>query len=149
MALTVSTRVSRYLLLCAAVGLAAVLWIFALRTYHELIEMRGIYLRDRASMLADRLETFGPEQLSQPLELPLRRLEPGVIAVRIYQEKRTGDPPAVDAILRGREPSRIEEVSVGGRHMFRAWMPFHSAQRLHVARIDLELTGANFLVAHA
>jgi signal transduction histidine kinase len=149
MVLTVSTRVSRYLLLCAAVGLAAVLWIFALRTYHELIEMRGIYLRDRASMLADRLETFAPEQLSQPLELPLRRLEPGVIAVRIYQEKRTGDGPAVDAILRGREPSRIEEVTVGGRHMFRAWMPFHSAQRLHVARIDLELTGANFLVAHA
>jgi two-component system sensor histidine kinase HydH len=33
--------------------------------------------------------------------------------------------------------------------MFRAWMPFHSAQHLHIARIDLELTGADFLVAHA
>src|SRR5690242_7071933 len=65
------TGASRYLLLSAAVGLAAVLLVFALWTYRELAEMQRIYLHDRASMIADQLETFPVEQLAQPLEIPL------------------------------------------------------------------------------
>ena len=64
-------RASRYLLLSAAVGLAVVLVVFALRTYHALAEMQQIYLRDRASMLADRLERLPVEELSFP---PLEKL---------------------------------------------------------------------------
>src|SRR5678815_4016677 len=127
----VTARASRFLLLSAAVALAAVLLIFALRTYQELAEMHMVYLRDRASMLADRLETFPPEQLTQPLEVTLRRHEPGVIAVRLYHERRRDDPPAVDAIRNGKEPSRAEEVISRGHRVFRAWMPFHSAETLY------------------
>src|SRR5262249_48175246 len=114
-----------------------------------LAEMHRIYLHDRASTVADQLETFPAEQLAQPLEIPLRRHEPGIIAVRLYQDKRSDDPAPVEAIREGRELSRTEQVTVNGRQVFRAWMPFHNAQRLHIARIDLELTGADFLLAHA
>src|SRR4051794_16483960 len=99
--MTVSTRVSRFSLLAAAVGLAAVLVIFALRTYRELAEMQLIYLHDRASMLADRMEILSTEQLAEPLEIPLRRIEPGVIAVRLYEQRRRDDPAAVEAIRQG------------------------------------------------
>jgi two-component system sensor histidine kinase HydH len=148
-AVTASNRASRFLLLAAAVGLAAVLLIFALWTYRELAEMQRIYLHDRASMLADQLETFPADQLSRPLLEPLRRHEPGVIAVRLFEKRQSDDPEAVEAIRSGRELSRTEEVNVDGRKVFRAWMPFHAAQRLHIARIDLALTGADFLLAHA
>jgi len=111
--------------------------------------MQRIYLHDRASMLADQLENISAEQLTHPLETLLRKHEPGVVAIRLYQDKDSDDPPAVTAIRDGRELSRTEEVKIDGRQVFRAWMPFHSAQRLHIARIDLAFTGADFLLAHA
>ena len=147
--MTRSARASRYLLLSAAVALAAVLLVFALRTYRELAEMQRIYLRDRASMVADRLETLSTMELRlPPIEL-LRRQEPDLAALLLFGLTSPGDPEAVQAIRSGRELSRVEEVVENGRKRFRAWMPFHSAQQLHVARIDLELTGADFLLAHA
>src|SRR5262245_1153068 len=128
--MTVSTRIPRFALFAAAVALAAVLVVFALRTYRELSEMQRIYLRDKASMLVDRLEIISPEQLGQPLEIPLRRLEPGIISIQLYRDSRTDDPPAVQAIRGGKEFSRTEEVTLNERKVFRAWMLFHSAQGL-------------------
>src|SRR5690349_12948082 len=125
-----SAHVSRYLLLSAAVSLAAVLLLFALRTYRELTEMQRIYLRDRCSMIADRLETFNPEQLAGPLVERLRHQEPGLSSIRLFQGKQSSDPPAVQAVRTGDELSRTEEVLENGRRLFRAWMPFHSAQQL-------------------
>jgi two-component system, NtrC family, sensor histidine kinase HydH len=147
--MTRSSRASRYLLLSAAVALAIVLLVFALRTYRELAEMQRIYLRDRASMVADRLETLSTVELGLPLMARLRRQEPDLAYLALFEGTAAGDPEAVKAIRSGRELSRIEEVVESGRRIFRAWMPFHSAQRWHVARIDLELTGADFLLAHA
>src|SRR5690242_7091445 len=103
-----SARVSRYLLLSAALGLAAVLLVFALRTYRELAEMQRIYLRDRASMVADRLETLSPEELALPLLGRLRRQEPGLAFLLLFAGRLDDDPPAVNAIRAGRELSRTE-----------------------------------------
>ena len=105
-----SARASRYLLLSAAVALAAVLLIFALRTYRELAEMQRVYLRDRASMVADRLETLPPEQLTEPWRVGYAARSPGIASLRLFQERQDGDPPAVEAIRAGRELSRTEEV---------------------------------------
>ena len=124
-----SVRASRYLLLSAAVALAIVLLIFALRTYRELAEMQRIYLRDRASMVADRLETLSTLELRLPLIELLRRHEPDLADLILFEGTSPGDPAAVQAIRSGRELSRIQEVLENGRRIFRAWMPFHSAQR--------------------
>jgi hypothetical protein len=68
-----------------------------------------IYLRDRPSRIADRLERVAPEQLPSAAVLDgLRR------------------SAALEAIWSGPEISGTEIIAVGGRRLFRAWMPFES-----------------------
>ena len=131
-------------MLSAAVALAITLLVFALRTYDELAEMQHVYLRDRASMLADRLERLPPEEFALPLLEKLRHQESALAGLRFYREGHPYDPAALQAIWSGRATSVTEEVTVGGQRLFRAWMPFHSRNALQIARIDLDPASADF-----
>src|SRR6476646_544077 len=145
-----STRVPGMALLAATIVLAVVLPVYSFRTSRALAEMQQIYLRDRASRIADRLERLPPEQLSEPWVLDaLRRQEPGLIGLRCFQEKEFDGSAALEAIWTGRELSRAELTTSGGRRIFRAWMPFESARGPRIARVDMDLTGADFLMRHA
>src|SRR5436189_2826676 len=86
--MTRSSRASRSALLLATIVLSIILPVYSLRTSRALAEMQQIYLRDRASRIADRLERVPPEQLaSAAVADGLRRQEPGLVAFRSYQEK--------------------------------------------------------------
>ena len=148
--MTRSSRASRTVLLLATIVLALVLPVYSFRTSRALAEMQQIYLRDRASRIADRLEQLPPEQLSkQPVLEGMRRQEPGLVSLRCYRNHEYDGSPALEAIWSGRELSRTEITSDGQRRVFRAWMPFESTAGPLVARIDLDLTGADFLMKHA
>src|SRR5262245_40372550 len=123
--MTRSSRASRTILLLATIVLAIILPIYSLRTSRALAEMQQIYLRDRASRIADRLERLAPDYTSNPFVLEgLRRLEPGLVAVRCYREGETDGSAALEALSRGRELFRTEVALIDNRRIFRAWMPF-------------------------
>ena len=148
--MTRSARLSRTALLLAILALAIVLPVYSFRTSRAMAEMQQIYLRDRASRIADRLERLAPDYLSNPWVLEgMRHQEPGLISLRSFEEGENDGSAALDAIWSGRELSRTELTTSGDRKIFRAWMPFESTQGLRIARIDLDLTGADFLMAHA
>ena len=145
-----SARASRFALLLATIALAIVLPVYSLRTSRALAEMQQIYMRDRASRVADRLERMSPKELNGDSLLErLRRQEPGLVAIRTYRNQENGGSPALDAIRRGLELSRTEIATVGDRRLFRAWMPFESEEGFRIARIDLDMTGSDFLMTHA
>jgi signal transduction histidine kinase len=141
---------TRYLLLPATLGLPLVLLFYALLTSRELNEMKAVYLRDRAATIAARLETLPPEELRGSLPERLANEEPALVDVEVFDTpSETGGNSALEAIWRGRELFRIEETTAGGQKVFRAYIPFHSESRLHVARIDLADAATDFLLAHA
>jgi signal transduction histidine kinase len=145
-----SARISRVVLLLATILLAIILPVFSLRTSRALAEMQQIYLRDRASRIADRLERLSPDHLTNPLMLDrMRHQEPGLIGLRSFRENEQDGSAAIEAMWSGRELYRTEITVIGGRRIFRAWMPFESAQGFRIARIDLDFTGADFLMTHA
>lgn len=143
-------RVTRYGLLAAALAMATVLLIFALGTYRELAEMQQVYLRDRAASLAGLLETLPAEQLAGPLVATLSREEPALVDLQVFRPDQPGEPsPELEPIWSGRELFRTEEITREGQRLFRALIPFHSEQRLNIARIELALTASDFLLSQA
>ena len=133
----------RALLPLAVAILPAVLLFSAVRTLHELDEQRAVYLRQRVSMLVSRLErTTDPELLAND--------EPYLVAVQLIARGGAGDSPELAPLWDGREFFRTEFVAGqgGAGRVFRAHVPFHSNGVLHIARIDLNVAAADFLVVH-
>ena len=137
--------VSRYVWVPAVLALPAVLLLTSILTFRELGEMRTVYLRNRVATIAGRLETLPVSDFDM-----LYSEEPALTDLEVF-ERGSGTPAnaALEALWSGRELFRTEVVSLGGRRVFRAWVPFHSEGLMRVARIDLEASAADFLLRHA
>lgn len=112
----------------------AILLFSSIRTFRELERQKEVYLRSRAAAIAARLETL-------PASAELDD-EPGLENLAVLDRTSA---PELEALWQGRELFRTE-TSEG---VFRAWIPFHRADGLHIARIDLARESADFLVEHA
>lgn len=143
-------RIWRYALALVVSVLPFALVFQALLTGRDLREMRTVYLRSRAAALAGRLENLpildsGPA----PFE-PLYDEESALLdAVVIAPDDPSAENARLGPIWRGRELFRTEYATVDGVAVFRAYVPFHSASGLRIARIDLDAAGADFLTAQA
>jgi two-component system sensor histidine kinase HydH len=137
--------VSRYVWVPAVFALPGVLLLTSILTFRELGEMRAVYLRNRVATIAGRLENLPLSDFDT-----LYAEEPALTDLEIF-ERGTGKPGngALEALWSGRELFRTEVVDLGGRRVFRAWVPFHSEGLMRVARIDLEASAADFLLRHA
>ncbi|MBI4909073.1 MAG: hypothetical protein HY820_35960 [Acidobacteria bacterium] len=125
------------MLLPLAVALMPVAWIVtSIRTWQAMGEQRVVYLRHRAAMIAGRLETVPDELMEQ---------EPGLAGLVFY----VNETPELSGLWNGQELFRTETVRTGERELFRAYVPFHRQEGLRIARIDLDASEADFLVAHA
>ena len=133
-------------LLTVAVGLPLVLVVHSVLATRELREMRLIFLRDRAGMIAARLETMPPERLGREEFDELFEAEPALVALHVIgaADSEAGSG-AVAAIRAGRELFRTEQVG----DVFRAWIPIHSGTELRVAQVDLSASAPDFILVHA
>lgn len=140
--------VTRLLLPLITVALPAILLITAVRTLRELDEQKSVYLRVRAATLAGRLETLPPGESEDALEV-LAAEEPGLIDLELLDRPESGKMGSLAPLWNGQELFRAGFPGGAGGRVFRAWVPFHSGDRLRLARIDLDAGIADFLVVHA
>lgn len=121
----------------------------SLATLAQLAGLRDLYLRDLAAALVLRLEALGPSPGSEALEA-LAEDEPALLDLAILDpHAKTPDEAALTAIREGRELFRTERLEAGGVKILRAWIPYHAGGLLRVARMDLALSAADFLLAPA
>lgn len=137
--------IARYVWVPAVLLLPGVLLLSSILTLRELGEMRAVYLRNRAANIAGRLENLPLADIDA-----LYAGEPALADLEVY-ERGAASPAnnALEALWSGRELFRTERAAIDGRPIFRAYVPFHSEGRMHVARIDLEASAADFLVRHS
>lgn len=131
-----------------AFGLPATLLYSAVRTYKELNDQKTVYLRSRVAAIAARLETLPPE-LSSGEVLDSFSEEPGLLNLEILEPPADVQKDPLAALWLGRELFRTQSEVIGGHQVFRAFVPFHMRNGLHLARIDLAESTADFLVEHA
>ena len=140
---------SRQLWLLLALALPLALVASALATLSRLNELRDFYLRNRAAAVAARLEMLGRQPTAEQLEA-LMDEEPALVDLGILElDEQGADAEALAAIREGRELFRTQYTRVGDVEVFRAYIPFHTAGKLHVARIDLAAVAADWLLAPA
>lgn len=136
--------VPRIILPLVATALPVVLLYSSVRTLQELNQQRAIYLRHRVSILASRLENLDPALDANAIRDRLGENEPYLADVAVISRS---DPAAaaLAPLWDGRELFRTELTST----TFRAHVPFHKSDGLHIARIDLDPAAADFLLVHA
>jgi signal transduction histidine kinase len=135
--------VPRVILPLVAAALPVVLLYSSVRTLRELDEQRAIYLRHRVSILVSRLEMLNSADV-RAVRDRLGEEEPFLTDLAIFT--RPGEPGTgeLSAIWNGEELFRTELT----RTVFRAHVPFHTSDGLHIARIDLDPAAADFLLVH-
>jgi len=140
---------SRQLWPLLALALPLALVASALTTLARLNELRDLYLRNRAAAVAARLEMLAPDPTPEQLEA-LMDEEPALADLSILELDEEGqDAEALAAIREGRELFRTERTRAGDVEVFRAYIPFHRAGKLLVARIDLAAEAGDWLLAPA
>ncbi len=129
-----------------AIALPVMLILSAFRAYWAFDGQRFVYLRSRAAALAAQLEILEsvPEQEWQQL---LMREDPTLMRLEVLT--RGGGTSELDSLWEGRELFRTERLLVKGVALYGAYVPFHTAGGLRLARIELREDGADFLVEHA
>lgn len=143
-----ASRRLTYVLAALSIGLAALLVFHGIFSSRELRTMRAVFLRDRAATIAGRLETVPVEELSRGAFDELFDSDPALVGIQVSLSGHMNDE-AVKAIQSRRELYRTEEIRAGGKDLFRAYIPFHSGGQVHVARIDLSPSAADFVLVHA
>jgi two-component system sensor histidine kinase HydH len=135
---------SPYVPALLAILLPVILVYSSVRTFHELDQMKSVFLRNRSAAIAARLETL---KATSDEELRVfGESEPGLIRVRVMTSP--GDPTLAD-LWNGRELFRTEEVRENSIRIFRSFIPFHGDGQLRIAQIDLDAATADFLLVHA
>jgi len=138
---------ARWLPIAAVLALPLVLLYSSFRTFRELDEQKQVYLRERVAEIAARLETptLTADSLSQ-----LYASDPYVREVQVISpETEAGTRPELRAIWSGRELYRTEDIASKQGTVYRAFIPFHRPEGLRIARIDIDLDAADFLLLHA
>lgn len=126
-----------------------VLLFSAIRTFHEIDEQRAIYLRHRVALLAARLENIPSNATPDAVFETLSQDDPYLVDVQIVRRGAGGDARDLSPLWEGRELFRTETVPSRDVTILRAYIPFHSGDGLHIARIDLNAAAADFLLVHA
>lgn len=138
--------ISRLLLPMAVLALPVVLVWTSVRTFRELDEQKAVYLRNHVALVASRLENIPEEGAFERLA----EEEPHLVGLVIV---RRDDPETHAANLtplwNGLELFRTGSLELDGVPAYRAYIPFHAAGGLRIARIDLDGRAADFLVVHA
>lgn len=138
-----------YLLAAISLGLPALLLVHGVLASRELHKMRVVFLRDRAATIAGRLETMPADTVSRGDFEQLFDSDPELLGLHIFLSGSEPGNRAIEAIRLGRELYRTEEIRAGGKEMFRAYIPFHSAGAVHIAQIDLSPEAPDFVMVHA
>jgi len=121
----------------------------SLATLARLDQLRELYLRSRAAMIAARLETLPPSDPADLLDI-LSEQEDGLLDVRVYSPGQAGaEGASLAAIWEGRELFRTERLRSNDTDVFRAYIPFHAGTEMRVALVDLSVRSADFLLAPA
>lgn len=121
----------------------------SLATLARLEQLRELYLRSRAAMIAARLELLPPSDSGELLEL-LGEEEAGLLEVRVYQPGQvTPESASLAEIWEGRELFRTERLRLGDVEVLRCYIPFHLGTQLRIARVDLAVRSADFLLVPA
>lgn len=121
----------------------------SLATLGRLAELRELYLRSLAAVLAARLEALAPATAGDVIEI-LAEEEPALIDLAILDPDEQGsDREALAGIREGRELFHTTRLELDGVEVFRAYIPFHAGGRLRVARLDLAASAADYLLAPA
>ncbi len=137
------------LLPLAVAALPLVLLYSSLKTFHEIDLQRGVYLRDRVALLAARLENLPETASSEELAEALSQDEPYLTGLRVITRGGSGDAPELAPIWEGRELFRTQTVPGRSGAIYRAYIPFHTAEGVRIACLDLDSAAADFLVVHA
>jgi signal transduction histidine kinase len=146
---TWNQSVSRFVLPVAIAALPVVLLVSSIRTFRELDEQRAVYLRHRVAVVAARLENLPPGGSGESILGILGEEEPDLADVEVVARGGPGDEPGLAPLWAGQELFRTGFRRVSSGDLFRAYVPFHSVEGLHIARIDLRAAAADFLVVHA
>jgi signal transduction histidine kinase len=134
------------LLAALTVAAAGVLILSAVGTYRTLDAQRAVFLRGRAAAVSARLETIPPSLPESDWPQLLADEEPSLAALVLYD--RPASPAFLEPLWDGRELFRTETVNATPP-VFRAYVPFHSAGSLRIARIDIDEAAADFLIRPA
>ncbi len=147
---TLPRKAASLVLLAVSLGLPLVLVLHAVFASRELLEMRAIFLRDRAAGIAARLELLPAHKVDAGEFDQLLEGEPALLGVRVFGPSETdAGNGAVEAIRSGLVLYRAGEMHAGGGTVFRAYIPFHSGGAVKVARIDLAGSAPDFILVHA
>ncbi|MBL8176254.1 MAG: hypothetical protein JNK48_16365 [Bryobacterales bacterium] len=109
---------------------------------------RTVYLKSRIAVLAGLLETLPRDAPDDALETALSEMEPALLSVSVLESPQNGET-SLSALWAGRELYRMESLEQDGHRVYRAYVPFHTGHGMHLARIDLDESSADFLVQHA
>lgn len=135
--------------LLAALLLPLVLIATSLATLARLNELREMYLRSRAASVAARLETLPPMAVEEAAEL-LSEEEPALVGLQVYSMQESGPGQTEwEPIRRGQQLFRVQRARIEGVDVLRFYLPFHRGGELHIARLDLALSAADWLLAPA
>jgi signal transduction histidine kinase len=136
--------VPRVVLPLVAAALPMVLLYSSVRTLRELDEQRAIYLRHRVSLVVSRLDNLAAAPDPAGLWEQFSAEEPYLTDLRILSRSENGGDPDLAPLWNGEELFRTRLSAAA----FRAWVPFHLADGLHIAQIDLNPAAADFLLEH-
>ena len=138
----------RILVPLAVAALPGVLLYSSVRTFHELDEQREVYLRHRVSLLAARLEVL-PGLNHESLWDAISADEPHLMGLAVISRGARQDDPDLSSLWNGRELFRTEWRRTKDQQLYRVYVPFHSADGLRIARLDMDPGAADFLLIHA
>ena len=139
----------RWAVAAVLLALPVVLLLSSVRSLSELDDTRSVYLRNRAATIAARLENLPPEETDEELADMLFAEEPGLVDLKVYRSP--GDEPGntiLESLWRGEALFHTGRENAGGEDVYRAYIPFHLSHDLRVARVDLGVDSADFLVEH-
>ncbi len=137
----------RVALVLVCFTLPATLLVSSLFAFRELDEIRAVFLRNLAATVAARLETLPADLPPGGEASPLWDEFPSLVDLRVFERPEGGKELA--PLWEGRQLFRFAEAGTTGQPLFRAFVPFHSAGELAIARIDLDPAAAETLVSHA
>ena len=139
----------RWLVAVAMLALPVVLLLSSVRSLGELRETKSVYLRNRAATIAARLESLHPEQLADDPLTVLGDEEPALVDLVIYDsEAADPDDEVLRSLWRGEALFHTATLKLDGEEIYRAYVPFHAAGKVRIARIDLSVEAADYLVEH-